>query len=81
MMEIRWVLEQGGQAIELLTSIAEFCRMAAEAAGDSAGTEGVIVTIGLSLLGIQHARGDQETIAAVEATWVCREWVIPHEGG
>jgi hypothetical protein len=37
------------------------------------------VTVGLSLLGVQHTRGDEETIAAVEATRARREWVIPHE--
>ena len=81
MVEIRWVLEQGGQAIEPLTSIAEFCLLAARAAEGAAGEGDTIVTIGLSLLGVQHTRGDEDTIAAVEETWARREWVIPPEGG
>ena len=79
MVEIWWVLEPGGEAIELLTSIAEFCRLATEAGEDGPGVRRTVVTIGLSLLGVQHTRGDEETIAAVEATWARREWVIPHE--
>ena len=81
MVEIRWVLDQGGQAMELLTSIAEFCRLVAQATEGGSGAEGVIVTVGLSLLGAQLAAGDEETIAAVEEAWAGREWVVPREGG
>ena len=81
MVEIRWVVEQGGQAIELLTSIAEFSLLAARAAEGAAGSEDVIVTIGLSLLGVQPARGNEATSAAVEQVWVRRDWSIAHGGG
>ena len=81
MVEMRWVLDQGGQAIELLTSVAEFCRLVAQVAEGGPGAEGVIVTVGLSLLGVQLAGGDEETIAAVEEAWARRGWVVPREGG
>ena len=81
MVEIRWVLERGGQSIELLTSIAEFCRLAAQAAESGRGSGDAVVTVGLALLGVEPAGGDERTTAAVEQVWARREWAAPRESG
>ena len=81
MVELRWVLEQEGQAIELLTSIAAFCRPAARAADSGPGPGGAVVTVGLSLLGVRPAGGNERMTAAVEQVWARREWAAPREGG
>ncbi len=81
MVEIRWVLEKQGRVIELLTSIAAFCRLAAQATESGPRPGDAVVTVGLSLLGVQPAGGDEGTTAAVEQVWARREWPAPHEGG
>ncbi len=78
MVEIRWTLKQGGQAIDLLPSIAAFCRLAARAAEGNPGAEGAVVTIGLSLHGVHVARDDEGTTVAVEQIWA-RRTVAPEQ--
>ena len=76
MVEIRWVLVQGDRRIELLTSLAEFRRMVDHVARERDAVNRVVVTIGLSLRGVDVAEADEGTTRILGQLWDSGEWVV-----
>ena len=76
MVEISWVLKPGGRSIELLTSVAEFRRLAEQVARERQATGRVVVTIRLSLAGDEGAGRDAAVTSTFGPLWDSWAWAV-----